>query len=96
MLKEVMESVWMARCWGGGLSIAAHLSAASIVNASLKKTLNCFLVLKMGSAIMQPCAWVTKKPSQWQKHPPHFEVSILGLPLIGIKKSDSIKCFSLV
>src|SRR5258708_426682 len=56
MPKEVMESVWMARHLGGSSSVAAHLSTAKIVNASLKKTLNCFSALTTGSAMYAtPC-----------------------------------------
>src|SRR5258708_7910189 len=56
MPKEVMESVWMARHLGGDSSVTAHLSAAKIVNASLKKTLNCFSALITGSAMyVTPC-----------------------------------------
>ena len=35
MLKEVLESVWIARCFGGGLRLEAHSRAARIVSASL-------------------------------------------------------------
>src|SRR5258705_12678130 len=56
MPKEVMESVWMARHLGGGSSVVAHSSAAKIVNASLKKTLNCLSASTTGSAMYAtPC-----------------------------------------
>src|SRR5258707_1589131 len=56
MPKEVMESVWMVRCLGGDSSVAAHSSAAKIVNASLKKTLNCFSASITGLAMYAtPC-----------------------------------------
>jgi len=35
MLREVLESVWMARHLGRGLRVEAHWSAAKIVSASL-------------------------------------------------------------